>query len=58
MLEKVLLEIQNAPLPTVDDEPHSGFEIELAAMINELHSFKDVRDSLLTEGNSLIYTTK
>ena len=53
-----MLEIHNAALPTVDDEPHSGFEIELAAMINELHSFKDVRDSLLTEVNSKIYTTK
>jgi hypothetical protein len=42
----------------VDDEPHSGFEVELAVMLTELHSFKDTRDTLASDIKSKINTTR
>lgn len=42
----------------MDDEPHSGFEVELSLMLTELHSFKDIRTSLASDVNSKLNTTK
>ena len=45
-------------MPTVSDEPHSGFEVELALMLTELHSFKDIRETLTSDVNSKINITR
>jgi hypothetical protein len=42
----------------VDDEPHSGFEVELAVMLTELHSYNDIRDTLASYIKSKINTTR
>ena len=44
-------------MPTLEDEPHSGFETELDTMLTELHSFGSLREAIVSEIKTKLETT-